>query len=277
MHYSKPESLVSTEWLEQHLDDPEIAVIDASWYLPAQRRDPIADFQIKHIPGATFFDIEDLSDQFNPAPHMIPRPDDFALKVGALGIGNGLRIIAYDSGSMMASCRAWWMFRLFGYDDVAVLSGGFSKWQKEKRQIETGAVEVFPRTFTVNLRQELLRTQEQMRQNIDSKDEQVLDARSRERFHAKEPEPRIGLRGGHIPGSICLPYPNILTPEGSEILPPRELKEALEKSAVSLSKSCITTCGSGVSACILALGLHLLGHENYSVYDGSWAEWGGQS
>tara|TARA_A100001037_G_scaffold292257_1_gene307354 strand:+ start:5476 stop:6327 length:852 start_codon:yes stop_codon:yes gene_type:complete len=275
MHYAKPEALVSTEWLAQHLDDPEIGIIDASYFLPAQNRDPNAEYLEAHIPGAVRFDVEEISDKSDPLPHMIPSAEDFAAKVGALGLGNGFRVIAYDSGSLMASCRAWWMFRLFGYDDVAVLSGGFAKWKRENRPVEAGNVAAVSRTLTVRFRPELVRSMDQMRSNMESAAVQVFDARSQGRFDGTEPEARPGLRAGHIPGSRCLYYPALLDPESGEFLPADELQAAFEDGGVDMKEPAIATCGSGVSACVLALGLHLLGHEDYSVYDGSWTEWGG--
>lgn len=277
MHYAKPEALVSTEWLAQHLDDPEVGIIDASWYLPAQNRDAVAEYGQAHIPGAVYFDIDEISDTASDLPHMIPSAESFAAKVGALGLGNGFRIVAYDSGSMMASCRAWWMFRLFGYDDVAVLSGGFAKWRRENRPVESGEVTPVPRTLTVRFRPELVHSLDQMQENLRSKAAQVLDARSRGRFDGTEPETRPGLRGGHIPGSTCLHYPKLTDPETGEFLPAGELEAAFEDCGVDLDRPAVGTCGSGVSACVLALGLHLLGHEDYAVYDGSWTEWGGRS
>ena len=277
MHYAKPEALVSTEWLAQHLDDPEVGIIDASWYLPAQNRDAVAEYGQAHIPGAVYFDIDEISDTASDLPHMIPSAEGFAAKVGALGLGNGFRIVAYDSGSMMASCRAWWMFRLFGYDDVAVLSGGFAKWRRENRPVESGEVTPVPRTLTVRFRPELVHSLDQMQENLRSKTAQVLDARSRGRFDGTEPETRPGLRGGHIPGSTCLHYPRLIDPETGEFLPAGELEAAFEDCGVDLDRPAVGTCGSGVSACVLALGLHLLGHEDYAVYDGSWTEWGGRS
>lgn len=276
MHYAKPEALVSTEWLAQHLDDPEVGIIDASSNLPPQKRDFQAAYLEAHIPGAVRFDIDDVSDKSNPLPHMIPSAEDFAAKVGALGLGNGFRVVAYDSGNLMASCRAWWMFRLFGYDDVAILSGGFAKWQREGRPVESGDVSTVTRNLSVRFRPELVRSMEQMQDNISSGNDQVLDARSPGRFDGTEPEGRPGLRSGHIPGSSCLYFPTLLDQETGEFLPADELRTVFEKGGVDLTRPAVGTCGSGVSACVLALGLHLLGHEDYAVYDGSWTEWGGR-
>ena len=276
MHYAKPEALVTTEWLAQHLDDPEVAVIDASWYLPAEQRNPQAEYLQTHIPGAVYFNIDEICDPSSDLPHMIPSAADFAEKVGVLGLGNGMRIVAYDSGSLMASCRAWWMFRLFGYDDVAVLSGGFAKWRQEARPIESGDVTAVRRTLAVKFRPELLRSLEQMQSNLETGDEQVLDARSRGRFEGTDPETRPGVRSGHIPDSVCLHYPALVDPDSREFRPAAELKAVFEQNGVDLDRPAVGTCGSGVSACVLALGLHLLGHGDYAVYDGSWTEWGGR-
>lgn len=276
MHYARPEALVSTEWLAQHLDDPEVGIIDASWHLPAQKRDAAAEYREAHVPGAAFFDIDEISDPESALPHMVPGAEDFAAKAGALGLGNGFRVVAYDSGSMMASCRAWWMFRLFGYDDVAVLSGGLAKWRRENRPLESGeAAAAVPRALAVRFRPELVRSLDQMRENLRSRAAQVLDARSPGRFDATEPETRPGVRGGHIPGSANLHYARLMDPETGEFLPPAALAAAFEAGGVDLDRPAVGTCGSGVSACVLALGLHLLGHEEYAVYDGSWTEWGG--
>ena len=275
-YYARPEALVSTEWLAQHLDDPEVGIVDASWHLPAQKRDAAAEYREAHVPGAAFFDIDEISDPASALPHMIPGAEDFAAKAGALGLGNGFRVVAYDSGSMMASCRAWWMFRLFGHDDVAVLSGGFAKWRRENRPVESGEAAPAPRTLAARFRPELVRSLDQMRENLRSRAEQVLDARSPGRFDATEPETRPGVRGGHIPGSASLHYARLMDPETGEFLPPGALAAAFEAGGVDLDRPVVGTCGSGVSACVLALGLHLLGHEEYAVYDGSWTEWGGR-
>jgi thiosulfate/3-mercaptopyruvate sulfurtransferase len=270
------DTIVSTEWLATHLHDPDLRVVDGTWHMPQLRRDPHREFAEAHIPGAVFFDIDKIADTSVPLPHMLPSPPAFAAAAGALGVGDGDRVVVYDSkGGVLSAARVWWTFRVFGHDEVAVLDGGLRKWQREGRPVETGSPTPAPRRFTACVRPGLVRTLEQMRANVLSGREQVLDARSRGRFTGVEPEPRPGLRGGHIPGSRNLPYDELYEPDGTFLAPPA-LRDAFVKAGVDLDRPIVTSCGSGVSAAVLALGLYLVGRREVAIYDGSWTEWAGR-
>jgi thiosulfate/3-mercaptopyruvate sulfurtransferase len=265
-------TVVSTAWLAENLGAPDLRVVDGSWHMPQAKRDPRREYEDAHIPGAVFFDVDGIADASTDLPHMLPTPEVFARAVGALGIGDGDRVIVYDTRSVVSAARVWWTFRVFGHDAVAVLDGGFPKWRAEGRPIETGAVEPAPGRFTPRFRKELVRDAGQMKTNITARGEQVLDARSRGRFAGTEPEPRSGLRGGHIPGSLNLPYDELYERDGT-LRPVAALRDALTKSGVDLSKPVVTTCGSGITASVLALALHQVGRPDVAVYDGSWTEW----
>lgn len=275
--YANPDALVSTAWLAERLNAPDVRIVDASWYMPAQKRDPKAEYQAEHIPGAVFFDIDDIADTPNGLPHMLPSPEKFSSRVRKLGLGDGSRIVIYDgSGQMIASARAWWMFRAFGHKDVAILEGGLPKWKAEGRPVEDIPPMPRERHFTARLDSTLVRDLEQMKANVESQREQVLDARSEGRFRGTDPEPRAGLRSGRIPGSRNLPYNTLFNADGT-LLPAEALKAKFRAAGIDLGKPVAATCGSGVSACVLAFALHLLGHRQFAVYDGSWTEWGGRS
>jgi thiosulfate/3-mercaptopyruvate sulfurtransferase len=273
MDYSRTDALVSTEWLGQHLDEPGLKVIDGSWYLPAETRDPKAEYAAGHIPGAVYFDIDAVADTSNPLPHMFPAPALFEAAVGGLGIANADRIVVYDGGSMSAAGRVWWMFRAFGHDRIAMLNGGARKWRAEGRPWTAAASDVVPARFQARYRPALVRSVEDVLGAIEAKGEQILDARSAGRFQGSVPEPRAGLRGGHMPGACNLPYTELLAADGS-MRPAAELKALFEQSGIDLGRPVIASCGSGVSATVLLLGLHLLGHDGGTLYDGSWSEWG---
>jgi thiosulfate/3-mercaptopyruvate sulfurtransferase len=266
-------TLVSSEWLATHFTDPDVRVVDGSWHLPAMKRDPRAEFLQAHVPGAVFFDIDAIADTGNPLPHMLPRPEQFAAAVGALGIGTGDRVVVYDTRGVTSAARVWWTFRVFGHENVAVLDGGFPKWTREGRPAAQGAAAAHRRTFHARFRPELVRDLEGMRANLEARREQVVDARSRGRFAGTEPEPRPGLRSGHIPGSVNLPPDALYRPDGT-LLPPDDLRRAFTGAGVDLARPIVTTCGSGVAASVLALGLHFIGCADVPVYDGSWSEWG---
>ncbi len=268
-------TLVSTEWLAAHLGEPDLRVVDATWYLPGLKRDARAEYLTAHVPGAVYFDIDAVKDTSTPLPHMLPDADGFAAAVGRFGIGGGDRVVVYGQKYLIASARAWWSFRVFGHDRVAVLDGGFPKWKAEGRREEAGTVTPKPRRFAARVRSELVRDLARMRANVDSRLEQVVDARSEGRFVGTEPEPRAGLRSGHIPGSVCLPYDRLFRREDGTLLPPAALRDVFDKAGVEPGRPVVTTCGSGVSAAVLALGLHVQGRTDVPVYDGSWTEWGG--
>ncbi|MGK2284779.1 3-mercaptopyruvate sulfurtransferase [Pedomonas sp. V897] len=269
------DALVSTEWLAGELGANDLRIVDASWHMPAENRNARAEFEAAHIPGAVFFDIDEIADTSSPLPHMLPSPEKFASRAQALGLGDGSRIVVYDNSDLRSSARAWWMLRVFGAHRVAILDGGFQKWQAEGRPVESGKPVVRHRHFTPWEDRSAVRTLEQMKANLTTKAEQVLDARSASRFAGAEPEPRPGLRAGHIPGARNLPYRQLLAEDGT-FKRGEDLRAAFEQAGIDLSRPVVTTCGSGITAAVLAFGLHLLGHDKVALYDGSWTEWGSQ-
>jgi thiosulfate/3-mercaptopyruvate sulfurtransferase len=267
--------VVSTGWLAERLGDPGLRILDATWYLPHLRRDAQAEFREAHIPGAVYFDIDAIADRQQGLPHMLPDAATFAEAVGALGVGDGDRVVVYGGKHLIASARVWWTFRTFGHDRIAVLDGGFPRWREEGRPVEAGAPSPARRHFTARFRPDLVTALDSVRRNLETRAVQVVDARSAGRFAGTEPEPRAGVRSGRIPGSLNLPYDGLFRPDGS-LLPAGDLRRRFEDARVDLAQPIVTTCGSGVSACVLALGLHLAGRPDVPVYDGSWTEWGGR-
>ena len=269
-------AVVSTEWLAPQLGRPGLRVLDGSWYLPGSGRDPAMEYSAGHIPGAIFFDLDATSDHSVALPHMLPAPAAFAAAMSALGLNDSDDLVVYDgSGVNLSAPRVWWTFRTFGHERVAVLDGGIGKWRREQRPVEEGVVTLPPGRFTSRLNHAAVRDLASVRANIHQPGEQLVDARSAGRFAGVEPEPRRGLRGGHVPGSVNLPFTELVRPDGT-MLPPEELRRRLVEAGIDLSRPVVATCGSGTSACALVLSLHLIGHTQTAVYDGAWAEWGGR-
>jgi thiosulfate/3-mercaptopyruvate sulfurtransferase len=275
MPAASPTGLVSTAWLAGHLDAPDLKVVDATWYLPTLQRDARAEYAEAHIPGAVYFDIDDIADEQSPLPHMLPSPAKFSSRVRKLGLGDGTRIVIYDANRYSASARAWWMFRVFGHPDVAVLDGGLAKWRAEGRPLDDRPVVPREAHFSARQNHLLVRELEQIRSDLVGRREQLVDARAAGRFHGTEPEPRAGLRAGHIPQSLNLPHLELVAGDGT-LRPPAELRARFDAIGLDLERPVVTTCGSGVTACTVALALHQLGAPDVAVYDGSWSEWGGR-
>jgi len=268
-----PKTLVSTDWLAAHLKDPDLRILDGSWYLPKSGRDPRAEYDAAHIPGARFFDIDDICDQRSELPHMAPPVEKFMSRMRAMGIGDGHQVVIYDGAGLNSAARVWWLFRLMGQNNVAVLDGGFPKWQAEGRETEDMPPIVRDRHMTVRLQNQLVRDVTQVSAAAKLGDHEIIDARSAERFQGTAPEPREGLRSGHIPGSRNLPFNRLLNGDGT-MKDPDALRAEFTAAGVDMSKPAITTCGSGVTAAILSLAMERLGKVDHAVYDGSWSEWG---
>ena len=279
MTEDRSDAIVSTAWLAARLADPDIRIVDSSWYLPAQKKNGKWEYERARIPGARFFDIDEIADTESGLPHTLPGAELFAERVTGLGIGNRHQVVAYDGLGIFSAARAWWMFRVFGHEKVAVLDGGIAKWRAESRPTEEGKpsppVAADP-AFQAVYNRAMFRSLEDMRANLDTRAEQVADARSRGRFDGTEPEPREGMRSGHIPGACNLPYGELIDPESGTLREPKRLQDAFARADLALDRPVVTSCGSGVTAAILSLALHLLGHDKHALYDGSWSEWGGR-
>ncbi len=268
-------AFVSTAWLAERLSAPHVRVLDATYVLPGVPRNAEAEFLERHIPGAQFFDIDAYKDVESDLPHMLPDPDSFAEDMSDLGIGNDCTIVCYDSYGLMSAARPWWMFRTFGHDKVFVLDGGLKQWLAEGRAIESGPATP-PRQgrFNTRFRPELVSDRDAVLTALDTPAVQIIDARGAGRFAGTEPEPRAKLAGGHIPGAQNVPFASLLDPATGLILPKTQIEARLVAAGIDLKRPIITSCGSGVSACVLAIGLYELGRADVSVYDGSWSEWG---
>jgi len=272
MKLSSP--LVSTEWLADHLDAPDVRIADASWYLAQAGRNAKTEYRAAHIPDAVFFDIDELSDENSPLPHMLPPAPKFASHMRRLGLGDGNFIVVYDGAGIYSAPRGWWMLRAMGHEEVAVLDGGLPKWKREGRPIEDLIPQPHPRHFTPRPNNALLRNFYQVMENLTSRREQIIDQRSAPRFAGKEAEPRPGVRPGHIPGSFNVPYSELSNEQGM-LKSHEELVKVFSKGGVDLSRPSVTSCGSGITAAIGLLALQVAGARDVALYDGSWAEWGG--
>ncbi len=268
-----PKTLVSTEWLAAHLKDPDLRILDASWYLPQQGRNARAEYEAGHIPGARFFDIDEISDHRSDLPHMAPPVEKFMSRLRAMGVGDGHQVVVYDGAGLMSAARVWWLFRLMGQENIAVLDGGLPKWVAEGREIEDLPPVIRDRHMTVRVQNHLVRDVTQVSAAAKLADHEIIDARAADRFAGTQPEPREGLRAGHIPGSRNVPFGQVLNADGT-MKSPEDCRAAFEAAGVDLSKPAITTCGSGVTAAILSLALERMGKKDHALYDGSWAEWG---
>jgi thiosulfate/3-mercaptopyruvate sulfurtransferase len=274
MQNFKTNPLVTTEWLAEHLHSPDLRIIDGSYYLPGEGLDPREEFELHHIPGAVFFDIDDIADSETDLPHMLPSPQKFSSRVRKLGLGDGLRFVVYDQKGVWSSPRVWWTFRYFGHEDIAILDGGLPKWMDEGRAVETGPAKSGERHFTARMNSFMIRDRDQIAANLKNAREQILDARPAGRFLGRDPEPREGLRRGHIPGSINLPYNELMNAGSRTLRTSNELRQRFEAAGVAFDRPVVTSCGSGITAAILSLGLQMAGHKDVALYDGSWAEWG---
>ena len=264
--------IIETSWLANNLN--KVIVLDGSWYLPNQNRDPKKEFEKSHIPGSQFFDIDLISDKNNSLPHMIPDSQTFESHARRLGINNSDQIIIYDGIGLQSSARVWWTFKLFGHTKVGILNGGLPKWLSENLPVEKKINTRDRSDYKSNFNKKLIRNYEAVLENITSKKEQLIDARSKARFLGTEPEPRENLISGHIPGSLNLPFQELILQSNKTIKNSEEIKKIFKDYGITFEKPIVTTCGSGITASILAYCLHLIGFDNFSVYDGSWAEWG---
>lgn len=273
MAMDDPKTLVSTEWLAAHLQDPDLRILDASWFMPDDGRDARKGYDAAHIPGARFFDIDEISDTRSPLPHMAPPVEKFISRMRAMGVGDGHQVVVYDQAGVFSAPRVWWLFRLMGKSDIAVLDGGLPKWIAEGRETEDLPPVMRDRHITVQRQASLVKDVTQVAHAAKLGDQEIVDARAHDRFTGATPEPRPGLRSGHIPGSKNLPWQTVVTADG-RLKSPDELRALFAEAKVDTTKPVICTCGSGVSASILALALERIGHRDWSVYDGSWSEWG---
>lgn len=268
-----PKTLVSTEWLAAHLKDPDLRILDATWFMPDSGRDARAEYQAAHIPGARFFDIDEISDQRSNLPHMAPPVEKFMSRMRAMGVGDGHQVVVYDGSGLFSAARVWWTFRLMGKMDVAVLDGGFPKWRAEGRDVEDLPPVVRDRHMTVTRQNHLIKDVTQVAHAAKLAQAEIIDARAPARFKGEVAEPRPGLRSGHIPGSKNVPFATVLNPDGT-MKAAADLIAVFEAAGIDLTKPAITTCGSGVTAAILSLALERIGHRTHALYDGSWSEWG---
>ena len=266
--------IVDADWLEQRLGTPGLSIVDASWYLPAQKRNAKAEYNAAHIPGAIFFDQDVVVDPDSPLPHTLPRPEIFAQHVGSMGISADDTIVVYDGPGMFSAPRVWWMFRVMGVFQVYVLDGGFDRWKTEGRPVTSERTKIAPCVFYASFDKERVAGLAEMRGIVETGKSQIADARPAGRFQGVDPEPRPGVRSGHMPGAKSVPA--LTLSENGKLLPVNRLKEVLEDAGIDLSKPVVTSCGSGITAAAITLALESVGHTDNKLYDGSWTEWGGQ-
>jgi len=268
-----PKTLVSTDWLAAHLKDPDLRIFDASWYLPDAGRDAEDEYAAQHIPGARFFDIDDISDARSELPHMAPPVEKFMSRMRAMGVGDGHQVVVYDGLGLFSAARVWWLFRLMGQKNIAVLDGGLPKWLAEGRPVTSDAPTIRDRHMTVKFEGRRVRDVTDVARAAKLGDYSIIDARAPARFRGEAPEPREGMRSGHIPNSKNVFYKALLNADGT-MKPPTALRTVFQDAGVDLQKPAITTCGSGVTAAVLSLALERIGKTDHSLYDGSWSEWG---
>ena len=275
MTRTNPDALASTDWLHEHLRAPDVRIVDASYYLPSEGIDARAEFQKQHIPGAVFFDIDEIADSASELPHMMPPPEKFSAKVRKLGLGDGSRIVVYDQRGIFSAPRVWWMFRAMGHTDVAVLDGGLPKWLDESKPVEDGHGRAGEeRHFTARFDNTMLRDRQQVSREVTRQKEQIVDVRTAERYAGEAAEPREGLRAGHIPGSLNLPFTQLLNADGRTMKAPEDLQRLLGEAGIDPKRPVVTSCGSGVTAAVLNLAMHVAGYRDVALYDGSWTDWG---
>ena len=272
---SDPKIFVTADWLQERLGQPGVSVIDASWYLPAQGRDARAEYEAGHIPGALFFDLDDVVDPDSRLPHTLPPPGVFARMVGSMGIAVDDTIVVYDGPGLFSAPRVRWMFRTMGAKNVLLLEGGVDKWKAEGRPLTAEPTKVAPNLFEVSFDADKVADLAEMREIVETGERQIADARPAGRFTGADPEPREGVRGGHMPGAASVPATS-LSKDG-KLLPPEALREIFDKAGVDLDKPVVTSCGSGVTAAVISLALETLGHKDNKLYDGSWSEWGARN
>ena len=266
-------TLVTTDWLASNLQNPDIRIIDASWYLPDMKRNGKEEYDKGHIPGARFFDIDEISDTRSNLPHMAPTPEKFISRMRAMGIGDGHELVIYDGSGLFSAARVWWLFKLMGKKNIGVLDGGFPKWLRENRAVENDPVLMRDRHITVQFQENLVKDVTQVSAASKLGNQLIVDARAPGRFSGNDPEPRAGLRSGHIPKSQNMYYRELLNHDGT-MKSENALREAFTNADIDLSRPIITTCGSGITAAIISLALEIIGHKDQSLYDGSWTEWG---
>ncbi|TKT76712.1 3-mercaptopyruvate sulfurtransferase [Aquamicrobium sp. LC103] len=266
--------VVSPDWLQEKLGTPGLSIVDGSWYLPAQNRDPKAEYDAAHIPGAVFFDQDEVVDPDAELPHTLPKPELFAQFAGSMGLTVDDTIVVYDGPGMFSGPRVWWMFRAMGAKNVFMLDGGFDRWKAEGRPVTDEPTRTAPSFFDAKFDKGRVASLDQMRAIVENRDSQIADARSPGRFAGADPEPRPGIRSGHMPGARNVPVASLS--RGGKLLPVSELKKVFESAGLDLSKPVVTSCGSGVTAAAISLALASVGHEDNRLYDGSWTEWGGR-